>query len=107
MPDLPFPDDEHDLGPLRAVPTGTVKLVGSPSFFRLWLAQVASSLGDWIGFVAITAYAARIAGGASPETAVGLVLSARLVPGFFLAPAAGVLVDRWDRKRTMVVCDIG
>lgn len=107
MPDLPFPDDEHDLGPLKAVPTGTVKLFGSPSFFRLWLAQVASSLGDWIGFVAITAYAARIAGGASPETAVGLVLSARLVPGFFLAPVAGVLVDRWDRKRTMVVCDIG
>ena len=129
LPDLPDSDDERDLEPptlpsLAAagnpslagdagaamggtVPFGTVKLFGSPSFFRLWLAQVASSLGDWIGFVAITAYAARIAGGASPETAVGLVLSARLVPGFFLAPAAGVLVDRWDRKRTMVVCDIG
>jgi dTMP kinase len=107
MPDVPDADDERDLPPLTSVPPGTVKLFGSPSFFRLWLAQVASSLGDWIGFVAITAYAARIAGGASPETAVGLVLSARLVPGFFLAPAAGVLVDRWDRKRTMVVCDIG
>jgi dTMP kinase len=83
------------------------KLFGSPSFFRLWLAQVASSLGDWIGFLAVTAYAARIAGGGSPETAVGLVLSARLIPGFFLAPVAGVLVDRLDRKKVMVVCDIG
>src|SRR3712207_9423286 len=36
-----------------------------------------------------------------------LVLSARLIPGFFLAPAAGVLVDRWDRKRVMVLCDVG
>src|SRR5688572_4714409 len=107
MPDLPFPDDEHDLGPLKAVPTGTVKLFGSPSFFRLWLAQVASSLGDWIGFVAITALAARIAGGSSPEAAVGVVLSARLIPGFFLAPVAGVFVDRWDRKKVMVACDIG
>ena len=85
----------------------TARLFGSPSFFRLWLAQVASSLGDWIGFVAITALASRIAGGGSPEAAVGVVLSARLVPGFFLAPVAGVLVDRIDRKKLMVACDIG
>ena len=85
----------------------TARLFGSPSFFRLWLAQVASSLGDWIGFVAITALASRIAGGSSPEAAVGVVLSARLIPGFFLAPVAGVLVDRFDRKKMMVACDIG
>jgi dTMP kinase len=84
----------------------TLRVFGSHSFFRLWLAQVVSSLGDWIGFVAVAAIAARI-GGSSPEAAVGLVLSARLLPGFFLAPAAGVLVDRWDRKRLMVACDIG
>ena len=83
-----------------------VRLFGSQMFFRLWLAQVVSSLGDWIGFVAVTAIAARI-GGSSPETAVAIVLSARLVPGFFLAPAAGVFVDRWDRKKVMVSCDIG
>src|SRR5688572_16895602 len=94
---------------LEAVDEGfsTARLFGSPSFFRLWLAQVASSLGDWIGFVAITALASRIAGGGSPEAAVGVVLSARLVPGFFLAPVAGVLVDRIDRKKLMVACDIG
>lgn len=121
-----MPDDERERDadatrPVEAVPPGvlddvtdarhegfsTVRLFGSPSFFRLWLAQVASSLGDWIGFVAITALAARVGGGGSPEAAVGLVLSARLIPGFFLAPLAGVLVDRWDRKRVMVVCDVG
>jgi dTMP kinase len=95
--------------PPEATPAETpslIRLFGSHAFFRLWLAQVASSLGDWIGFVAITAIAARI-GGSSPETAVAIVLSARLVPGFFLAPAAGVFVDRWDRKKVMVSCDIG
>ena len=56
--------------------------------------------------MAITALAARV-GGASPEASVGLVLSARLIPGFFLAPVAGVLVDRWDRKRVLVVCSAG
>jgi dTMP kinase len=84
----------------------TLRLFGTAAFFRLWLAQVVSSLGDWIGFVAVTAIAARI-GKSSPDAAVGVVLSARLVPGFFLAPAAGVFLDRWDRKKVMVVCDIG
>ena len=83
-----------------------LRLFGSQAFFRLWLAQVVSSLGDWIGFVAVTAIAARV-GGSSPETAVAIVLSARLVPGFFLAPAAGVFIDRWDRKKVMVTCDVG
>jgi len=96
------------LDPVDPLPdrASTIRLFGTRSFFRLWVAQVVSSLGDWIGFVAVAAIAARI-GGSSPEAAVGLVLSARLIPGFFLAPAAGVLVDRWDRKRVMVLCDIG
>lgn len=81
-------------------------LLGSQSFFRLWLAQVISSLGDWIGLVAILSLAARV-GGTSPEAAIALVMSARLVPGFFFGSVAGVLVDRWDRKRVMVTCDIG
>jgi dTMP kinase len=98
-PPRPIPDP-------AAVPASLVRLFGTHAFFRLWLAQVVSSLGDWIGFVAVTAIAARI-GGSSPETAVAIVLSARLVPGFFLAPAAGVFIDRWDRKKVMVTCDVG
>ena len=105
-PTVPLPlDGERDAGEVIA-DASTIRLFNSPSFFRLWLAQVVSSLGDWLGFVAITALAARV-GGSSPEAAISLVLSARLVPGFFLGPLAGVLVDRWDRKRVMVLCDIG
>jgi len=92
-----------------AVPAGEpgrFRLLGSASFFRLWVAQVVSSLGDWIGLVAVLSLAARV-GGSSPEAAVGIVMSARLIPGFFLGPVGGVLVDRWDRRRVMVVCDVG
>jgi MFS family permease len=81
-------------------------LLGSTSFFRLWLAQVVSSLGDWIGLVAVLSITARV-GGSSPEAAIALVMSARMIPGFFLASLGGVLVDRWDRKKVMVTCDIG
>lgn len=97
---------EPGTGAVPAEEPSTLRLFGSQAFFRLWLAQVASSLGDWVGLLAISAIAARI-GGSSPEAAIGIVLSARLIPGFFLGPAAGVFVDRWDRKKVMVSCDIG
>ena len=83
-----------------------VRLFGSTAFFRLWLTQVVSATGDWLGFLAIAALAARISP-ERPEAAVGLVMSARIVPGFFLGPAAGVFADRFDRKRLMVICDVG
>ena len=94
------------LGPVLPAKTGTVvRLFGSDDFFRLWLVQVVSALGDWIGFVAIIAIAGRI-GGESSAGAISLVMSARMIPGFFLAPLAGVVVDRFDRKKVMVACDI-
>jgi MFS family permease len=82
------------------------RLLGSSSFFRLWLAQVVSSLGDWIGLFAILTLTARVGKG-SPEAAIALVMSARMIPGFFLASVGGVLVDRWDRRKVMVTCDVG
>ena len=79
---------------------------GSPEFFRLWIAQVISATGDWLGLIAIIALADRLNEG-SEGAAIALVLGARIAPGFFLATAAGVLVDRLDRKRVMLVCDVG
>jgi dTMP kinase len=83
-----------------------VRMFGSVEFFRLWLTQVVSATGDWLGFLAIAALATRIGAG-SPEAAVGVVMAARIVPGFFLGPASGVIADRFDRKKVMVVCDLG
>ncbi len=119
--DLPLPGRRSPPGGPRgpADPTGSAvagdphgpapdhgsitRLFGSRLYFRLWLAQFASSLGDWIGFVAITAISNRVAG----TNGVALVLSARLVPGFFLGSVGGLLADRLDRKKVMVACDIG
>ena len=60
-------------------------------YWRLFLAQVVSSLGDWIGIFAILAIAARVGGS---EAAISLVMIARIVPGFFLASIGGLLVDK-------------
>lgn len=82
------------------------RVFGTPAFFRLWIAQVVSATGDWLGFLAIAALASEL-GDENAGAAVGTVLSARLIPGLFLSAAAGVIADRFDRKRLMVFCDIG
>jgi dTMP kinase len=82
------------------------RLFGSEEFFRLWLVQLISSLGDWLAFSAIILLATDIGGG-SAAGAVSLVMAARIVPGFLFGPVAGVLVDRWDRKKVMVTCNLG
>ncbi len=80
-------------------------MFGSYAYLRLWVVQAIGSTGDWLGFLAIGAAATELGGG-TPETAVGFVFSVRIIPGLFLAPLAGVLVDRWNRKRVMIVCDL-
>jgi dTMP kinase len=98
----PFsPPSAHETG----IPPAFWRVFGTRSFFKLWVAQVVSSLGDWIGIIAILAIAARVSGGSG--AAVSLVMVARVVPGFFLATVGGVIVDRFDRRRVMVACDIG
>lgn len=96
------PIDPLDASPIESK---TWRIFGTSSYFRLWMAQVVSSIGDWIGLVAILAIAARIS--ERPEAAISLVMVARMVPGFVLAPLGGVIADRFDRKRLMVACDFG
>ena len=73
---------------------------------RLFAAQAVSSTGDWLGFLAVAGFAATL-GKSNADVAVGAVLSARLLPGFVFGAFATGLIDRWDRKKVMVVCDIG
>jgi len=111
---LPEPDDNErteTLYPDSATdkPGWHVRLFGSHEFFRLWIVQVVSATGDWLGFAAIIVLAASIGGtsAGAGAGAISLVMAARIVPGFFFGPLAGVLVDRWDRKRVMITCDLG
>jgi dTMP kinase len=71
-------------------------------FARLMAAQTVSSLGDWVGFTAVLALVFEVAGG----FAVPLVMTARMLPAIVFGPVAGALVDRFDRKRMMIVADV-
>lgn len=91
----------------QARPSGRIESwFGSQQFFRLWIAQVISATGDWLGLIATISLAGRLSAG-TEGTAIALVLATRIAPGFFLATAAGVIVDRFNRKRLLLVCDIG
>ena len=66
-----------------------------------------SSVGDWIGVIAVSVLVARMGGPAGGGFAVAGVMAARLVALLVLGPVAGVVVDRYDRKRLMVAADVG
>src|SRR5690606_16720850 len=75
---LDEPDTETVFAPSPGDRPGWhVRLFGSHEFFRLWLVQVVSSLGDWLGFSAIILLAGQIGGGAGAG-AISLVMAARI-----------------------------
>ena len=80
-----------------------------PAFRKLWNSMLFSSLGDWLGLLATTALAQQLSGNsyAKANFAIAGVFIARLLPSVFLGPIAGVLADRFDRRKLMVTCDIG
>lgn len=84
------------------------ELIRRGPFARLWWATAISSLGDWVTLFATFALAAKISGsGSRAPLAILVPLVARILPGLVIGIAAGVIADRWDRKRTMVVADFG
>jgi dTMP kinase len=100
---LPLPDDL-----VAAASVGRAKTVLSiRSFRQLYTALVLSSFGDWLGFLATTALAAQLVEGFTAKAyATGGVLVFRLLPAVLFGPLAGAFADRFDRRRTMVVCDV-
>ena len=76
-------------------------------FRRLWLVLGAASFGDWLGLLATAIFAsAQFEDSAAQGAAFGGSIAIRLVPALFFGPIVGVLADRWDRRYTMVVCDV-
>lgn len=75
----------------------------NPNFRRLWLGQVVSQLGDWFNTIALYAIALKLTGSAQ---AVSLILVTRFLSTVFASPLAGVVADRFNRKRILIVTDL-
>jgi DHA3 family macrolide efflux protein-like MFS transporter len=79
------------------------RLFRNRNFVALWIGQTISFIGDYFYFLAIPIMVERLTGSA---LAVGLSVIANALPMLLLGPVAGVFVDRWDRKRTMIAADL-
>lgn len=74
------------------------------NFFLLWLGQIISQFGDRLNQMVLIAIVYARTPGSPFELAK--FFSFTIIPSFFLSPIAGAFIDRWDKKRTMIVCDI-
>ncbi len=72
-----------------------------PLFRRLWLAAVASSLGQWMQATALGWLALDLT---DSESFVGLVAFCAGLPFLLISVPGGLLIDRFDRRKVLIVC---
>src|SRR5690606_17160506 len=72
-------------------------------FRRLYLAMAVSMAGDWFAFVAVSGLLTEQTG---RESAPAIVFAATVLPMFLVAPFAGALADRLDRRRLLLTADL-
>lgn len=84
--------------------TPSVPLWRNRDFTLLWVSQVVSTVGTRVSAVAYPLLVLLLTG--SPALA-GVVGFFQTLPFLLLYLPGGAWVDRWDRRRTMVVCELG
>lgn len=78
-------------------------LLRNRQFLRIWIGQFGSNFGDWFASIALVAYVYQTT---QSSTAVAGLLLAYTVPTAIFSPLAGVISDRWNRRRIMITCDL-
>jgi MFS family permease len=76
-----------------------VRALRSPNYRLFFAGQSISLIGTWMTRIATSWLVYRLTDSA---LLLGLVSFAGQIPAFFLAPIAGVWIDRWNRHRTLV-----
>jgi len=72
------------------------------TFFFIWIGQSFSLLGSNLVQFALVWWLTKTTGSAAVLATATLVA---LLPNVFLGPFAGALVDRWNRRRVMIIAD--
>ncbi len=73
-------------------------------FIPIWSAQIFSLLGSGLVQFALVWWITQKTGSAALLATATLVA---VLPDVFLSPFAGALVDRWNRRKVMIVADVG
>jgi len=105
-------DDDQTIG-IGEPPTGSEpvdlnggyrRLLANRSFRNLWIGQTISGVGDWLVIGLLIPLVTALAPGSS--MAVAGIMIAKIIPSLLIGSVLGVLVDRFDRRRLMIACDV-
>lgn len=75
----------------------------NPNYRYAWFGQTVSEVGDHFNTIAVLSLALRMTGSGAT---VGIVMLARILPALLAGPVAGVILDRYDRRKVMIVSDL-
>lgn len=77
-------------------------------FRRLWGVTFLCSMADWLSLLALSGLVIKLTEGYQAQSFAfaGVVLT-QLLPGLLFAPLGGLLADRFDRRKIMVIADVG
>ncbi len=100
---LPTQDDSSK-AEFVSPPNPSVPLWRNRDYLLLWSGQTISNMGSKVSGFAFPLMVLFLTKSASQA---GLVVALNSLPYLFLSLPVGALVDRWDRKRVMVLCDAG
>jgi MFS family permease len=79
------------------------RLGGLQNFLLIWAGQLVSSVGSRLSSFALGIWVLRTTGS---TTHFAMIFVAMTIPSLIVSTFAGALVDRWDRRQTMMACDL-
>ncbi|WP_158549385.1 MFS transporter [Lysobacter silvisoli] len=79
------------------------RYAGLRDFLLVWTGQLVSGVGSRLTSFALGIWVYQTTGS---TTRFALIFVAMAVPALLISPIAGALVDRWDRRRTMIACEL-
>ena len=68
----------------------------------VWMSQVVSNAGDWFNTIAVLGLTLALT---NSGLALGIVTICQMLPPFLMTPLAGVIAERYNRKRIMIITD--
>jgi len=89
---------------LQIKPAAYRDLLRNHDFLLFWAGQMVSAIGDWIIVAILLGFVNDLSGGQS--WAISVMMLVKFLPAILLGFLAGILIDRVDRKRTLIVCDL-
>ncbi len=89
---------------LQIKPAAYRDLLRNRDFLLLWAGQMVSAIGDWIIVAVLFAFVNNLSGGKS--WAISVLMLVKFLPAVLLGFMAGIIIDRLDRKRTLIVSDL-